>query len=90
MTPARPKPAGRGGLDLASLLKREPKLARVLDRHGVHVCAGCIMTLTSPVERAAAYHGVPDVPAFLAALGLRPAARRKHGRRTSGKGRRRG
>lgn len=78
-----------GGLDLATLLKRQPKLVRVLDRHGVHVCAGCILTLTSPVDRAAAYHGVPDIPAFLAALGLGPKARRKHGARTSGRGRRR-
>ena len=82
----RPSPAGgRGSADLAGLLKRSPKLIKVLERHGVHVCAGCILTLTSPVDRAAAYHGVPNVPAFLAALGLAPKARRKHGRRASGR-----
>lgn len=82
-------PARGGGLDLATLLKRQPRLVRVLDRHGVHVCAGCLLTLTSPVDRAAAYHGVPDVPAFLAALGLGPKVRRKHGGRKASRGRRR-
>jgi hypothetical protein len=71
--------------DLATVLRRDPKLIRVLHAHGVQVCAGCCLTLTSPVEKAAAYHGVPDVPAFLRALRLPPparAARRKHrGRR---------
>ncbi len=75
----------RSQTDLASLLKRSPKLLKVLERHGVHVCAGCLLTLTSPIDRAAAYHGVPDIPAFLSALGLAPKARRKHGRRASGK-----
>lgn len=75
----------RGKTDLASLLKEQPRLVKVLERHGVHVCAGCILTLTSPAERAAAYHGVPNIPAFLSALGLAPKPRRKHGRRTSGR-----
>ncbi|MBI4424827.1 MAG: hypothetical protein HY554_13935 [Elusimicrobia bacterium] len=79
-----PMAAARGGrTDLAGLLKRHPRLLRVLERHGVHVCAGCLLTLTSPVDRAAAYHGVPDIPGFLSALGLRPAPPRKHGRRAS-------
>ena len=87
--PPSPAVGGRGRTDLATLLKRSPKLVKVLDRHGVHVCAGCILTLTSPVDRAAAFHGVPDIPAFLAALGLASPARRKHGRRVSSVRRRR-
>ncbi|MBI4347905.1 MAG: hypothetical protein HY553_13695 [Elusimicrobia bacterium] len=75
----------RAVTDLASLLKDQPKLVKVLERHGVHVCAGCLLTLTSPVDRAAAYHGVPNIPAFLAALGLGAKPRRKHGRRASGR-----
>lgn len=75
----------RSQTDLAALLKRSPRLVKILDRYGVHVCAGCLLTLTSPVDRAAAYHGVPNIPAFLSALGLAPKARRKHGRRNSGR-----
>ncbi len=69
--------------DLAALLKRNPRLLRVLDRYGIHVCAGCLLTLTSPIERAAAYHGVPNIPALLRELRLkrRGRATRKHGPR---------
>ena len=77
--PRTRRPAG--GADLAAVLRRDPRLIRVLHAHGVQVCAGCCLTLTSPVEKAAAYHGVPDIPAFLKALRLAPptrAVRRKH------------
>ena len=79
----------RGDGTLAALLKRSPRLVKVLDRHGVKVCAGCILTLTAPLERAAAYHGVPDVPAFLSALGAGHPPRRKHGPRRTSRRRRR-
>ncbi|MBI4370137.1 MAG: hypothetical protein HY547_07905 [Elusimicrobia bacterium] len=50
---------------LAGLLKTNPFLIKILDRHGVHFCAGCFITLTAPLEKAAAYHAVPNIPKFL-------------------------
>lgn len=50
---------------LGPLLKRHPRLLRVLDKHGVTFCSGCYLTLTSPLERAAAYHAVLDLEGFL-------------------------
>ena len=41
----------------------------VLHRHGVHFCAGCLLTLTATLEKVAAYHAVPDTRAFLRDLG---------------------
>lgn len=54
---------------LAALIKSRPQVLEVLHRHGVHFCAGCYLTLSSPPERAAAYHAVPDVGRFLKDLG---------------------
>ena len=51
--------------DLSTLIKKNPDVLEVLDKHGVTFCAGCYLTLTSPVERAAAYHAVPDLARFL-------------------------
>jgi len=51
--------------DLATLIRKHPRLIGLLHKHGVHFCAGCYLTLSSPPERAAAYHGVPDVKQFL-------------------------
>lgn len=50
---------------LADLLAEHPAALEVLDKHGVTFCAGCLITLTAPLEKAAAYHAVPDVKAFL-------------------------
>ena len=50
---------------LAALIKKNPDVLGVLDKHGVSFCAGCYLTLTSSVERAAAYHAVPDLKRFL-------------------------
>jgi len=44
---------------------RQDKVLKVLDKHGVTFCAGCYLTLSSPVEKAAAYHAVPDTAKFL-------------------------
>lgn len=51
--------------DLATLIRKHPRLIGLLHKHGIHFCAGCYLTLSSPPERAAAYHGVPDVKKFL-------------------------
>lgn len=50
---------------LGSLIGVNPKLLKVLDRHGVSLCAGCYLTLFSPLKKSAAYHAVPDVKKFL-------------------------
>lgn len=50
---------------LPALIKKNPRVLEVLDKHGVTFCAGCYLTLTAPVERAAAYHAVPDLKKFL-------------------------
>ena len=57
-----------GKNDLATLLRKHPKLLKVLHEHGIHFCAGCFLTLSSAPERAAAYHGVPDIPRFMKAV----------------------
>lgn len=51
---------------LADLIGKHPALLEVLDRHGVNFCAGCYLTLTSPLDRVVAYHAVPDLKKFLA------------------------
>ncbi|MBI3550442.1 MAG: hypothetical protein HY078_15500 [Elusimicrobia bacterium] len=51
--------------DLATLLRKHPKLLKVLHKHGIHFCAGCFLTLSSAPAKAAAYHGVSDVERFL-------------------------
>ena len=51
---------------LVSLIRDRPdKVLEILDRHGVTFCAGCFLTLSSTIERAAAYHAVPDVERLL-------------------------
>lgn len=50
---------------LLPLIKDDLQVLEVLDRHGVHFCAGCYMTLSAPVERVAAYHAVHDRERFL-------------------------
>lgn len=49
---------------LGDILKGSPKAAAVLAKHGVQVCSGCLVTLFSTPEKAAAYHAVPDPKAF--------------------------
>lgn len=66
---ARPQPR------LVDLVGRGHKVLAVLDKHGVTFCAGCYLTLSSPLERVAAYHAVPDHEAFL--RDLRRALRRR-------------
>lgn len=51
---------------LGPLLKKHPQLLHVMDKHGVSFCAGCYLTLFSPLERVAAYHAVPQPKKFLA------------------------
>ena len=53
---------------LGALIKKHPKVLEVLDKHGVTFCAGCYLTLFSPLDRVAAYHAVPDFKKFLADL----------------------
>lgn len=53
---------------LSVLKKGGAEVLEVLDRHGVHFCAGCYLTFSSPVEKAAAYHAVPDTKKLLKEL----------------------
>lgn len=45
-----------------------PAVLKVLDKHGISFCAGCYLTLFASPAKAAVYHAVPDVEAFLADL----------------------
>ncbi|MBI5597744.1 MAG: hypothetical protein HY928_16780 [Elusimicrobia bacterium] len=49
---------------LGDILRESPEAAAVLAKHGVQVCSGCLVTLNSTPEKAAAYHAVPDPKAF--------------------------
>ncbi|MBI4387157.1 MAG: hypothetical protein HY551_07230 [Elusimicrobia bacterium] len=71
------------GPDMATLLRKHPRLLRVLHEYGVNFCAGCYLTLSATPEKAAAYHGVPDIPEFVARVRrvVSPSAARKHSRR---------
>lgn len=60
---------------LADYLRATTRVAAVLNKHGVQVCSGCVITLLSSPEKAAAYHAVPDPAAF--ARELRRAAAKK-------------
>lgn len=60
--------AGLENRKLGSLIGRDEKVLKVLDKHGVTFCAGCYLTLFSPLKKAAAYHAVGDLKAFLADL----------------------
>lgn len=75
---ARPK-AGRRkkpGIILGALIEGNRGVLEVLDKHGVTFCAGCFITLFSAPEKAAAYHAVPDVKAFLRDLQAAARTRR--------------
>lgn len=61
---------------LPTLIQRHPKVLDVLHDHGVSFCAGCYLTLTSPIARVAAYHAVPDIERFLADLKKALSSRR--------------
>jgi len=50
---------------LGNLLQKNPSILEVLDTHGIHFCAGCFLTLFSPLKKVAAYHAVPDSREFL-------------------------
>ena len=50
---------------VSELLRRYPKTLEVFDKHGVHFCAGCHITLTSDVRKAAGYHAVQNFKIFL-------------------------
>jgi len=54
--------------DLAALIRKHPKVLELLHDHGIYFCAGCYLTLSSKPERAAAYHGVPNVQKFMLQL----------------------
>ena len=68
------KPAKKAVPSLGDILRRHPKAVAVLHKHGVQVCAGCVITLSSTPEKAAAFHAVPDAAAF--ARDLRKASSR--------------
>ena len=54
---------------LFELLKKDQaRVLAVLSRHGVYFDAGTFITLSAPLEKVAAYHGVPDKKKFLAEL----------------------
>ena len=68
--------------DLTQLLRKHPRLLRVLQDHGIQFCAGCCLTLSATPEKAAAYHGVPDIPRFLRRVErvVGPPLKRRHRR----------
>ena len=68
---AKPKRRRRGQDDdlarkrLVDLIAKHPQVLHVLDDHGVTFCAGCYITLSSPLRSVAGYHAVPDARQFL-------------------------
>ena len=59
----------RRPVTLLDLLKKDQtRVMRVLDRHGVYFDPGTFITLTAPLEKAAAYHAVKDKKRFVADL----------------------
>ena len=68
--------------DLATLIRKHPKVLKLLHEHGIYFCAGCYLTLSSEPQRAAAYHGVPNVREFMRQLQRATEAkpRRRHSR----------
>jgi hypothetical protein len=53
-------------LTLLDLLKKDQRrVMRILDRHGVYFDPGTFITLTAPLEKAAAYHAVADKKRFV-------------------------
>jgi len=78
---SRPRPGHAGkttsrsrDLRIGEILERAPRAIEVLDKYGVHFCAGCFFTLMSPPRKAAGYHAVRDVAAFLRDLKRRLGA----------------
>lgn len=63
--PKKGAKTARKALRLGDLPLSDPRVLKVLDRHGVHLCAGCMMTLTATLGKVAAYHAVPDAEAFI-------------------------
>ena len=58
--------ARRAQPTLYDLLRRDKsQVLAVLRRHGVHIDPGTFITLSAPLEKAAAYHAVPDKKKFL-------------------------
>lgn len=52
--------------NLLDLLKKDQsRVLRVLEKHGVFFDAGTYITLTAPLEKAAAYHAVLDKKKFV-------------------------
>lgn len=78
----RPNGAGRASrfaghrTVLGALIEGNEAVLEVLDKHGVTFCPGCYLTLFSSPERAAVYHAVPDVKAFLRELKAAARSRR--------------
>lgn len=51
---------------LLDLLRADQaRVLKVLHKHGVYFDAGTYITLTAPLEKAAAYHAVADKKKFL-------------------------
>jgi hypothetical protein len=69
---------------LGALIEGNRDVLAVLDKHGISFCAGCYLTLFAAPEKAAVYHAVPDVDAFLkdlaGALKKRAGSRRSRAR----------
>jgi iron-sulfur cluster repair protein YtfE (RIC family) len=55
-------------LTVAELIARYPKTLEVFEEYGVHFCAGCFITLTENVQKAAGHHAVEDTGHLLADL----------------------
>ncbi len=66
---------------LGALIGGDREVLAVLDKHGVTFCAGCYLTLFATPRKAALYHAVPDVGAFLE--DLERAVKRRGGTRRS-------
>lgn len=47
------------------LRKDKARVMAVLRKHGVHIDPGTFITLSAPLEKAAAYHAVPDKKKFV-------------------------
>ena len=58
----------KDGRGLGELLSKNPEVLSVLHKHGVNFCAGCFITLFADPAKAASYHAVPDIEAFLSDL----------------------
>ncbi|MBI4371093.1 MAG: hypothetical protein HY552_02225 [Elusimicrobia bacterium] len=61
----RPKDRGRNPTLLDLLREDQARVLAVLDKHGVYFDPGTYITLSAPLEKAAAYHAVSDKKKFL-------------------------